>query len=463
MRHILRVNVHQKGYTLFSVQGNEYQECPLDIISAGISQNYLHVQKRLDDMLNAQAPRWHFAVANLSTSEQPVVGYGCPFAIPDDKGRIGLSFVHAIEVKPAEINKTVVCMIQFLLPSMTEKLTKNLTGLAQGTISAQEFISSLTRPLDALSERIASLATKESNPLKEIQHDCGGATAVAWLSMAGSHAGISSPWEIYETCSRTTGMVSTVSSYAGASEIYPLSSYLYQLNHDHELLESLSIVRTRRKKSNLAGTSAVRSFSSENIHSAFAQENLVPQGRCSHQGVIYPSQSSAHLTAPDSLPYDRTSPHDTLQKPSGGKMMLWLLGIILLVVIWGLRSQQKEQTEKWQALENWKSITQKEQMEKWQALENWKVKIQKIQTATSQEWEAWKAKIQKKQEETWQELETWKAKIHLRQFIPQEVILAKEQAAKPPANEQPRSNPANAIPAPANEQNNPTHAAPIKD
>lgn len=371
MRHILRANVCKKGYTLFSVQGNTYQECPLDIKSNGISQNYLNAQRRIDDMLRTQISRWHFAIANLNPPEQPVVAYGWSLPIEDDKGRSGVSFVHAVECNLSEISRVVMCIIQMLLPSVIEKMTKHLAELAQKPVSPQNFIAFLTQKFTSLYEQTANSAAKDSNPIQEIQHNCGGATAMAWLVMAVSHTNISSPWEIYDHYSNSTGLLSTLSSYSESSESYLLSSYISQLFHHSARYPSSGLLSKH-----------------EAIH-----ESLVPQV-CSKDGVIYSQPPFENFSA-------SYSKNQALLSQKISRMTNMLVGIILLLIVLGIYSWnvRLEQAEKWQELQNQQATIQKTQLEQWQELKNQQTDVTKKHTQQWQTFKNWLMAIQKMHQE----------------------------------------------------------------
>ncbi|MBN1935739.1 MAG: hypothetical protein JW934_13810 [Anaerolineae bacterium] len=128
---------------------------------------------------------------------------------------------------------------QLLSQQTIQEISKSLAGLANGSVQSGRTIEFLSDQFTKRYRRPSNFSINKSNPIKEIRHDCGGASAVAWLAMTISHLGTSSSWEIYEEYSRYTGVISTISSCIDASGVYSLSNYLYRL-----LLENLYILRT---------------------------------------------------------------------------------------------------------------------------------------------------------------------------------------------------------------------------
>ena len=250
MKHILRLNVYSKGYTLFSGEmSRQFQEFPLDIVSNNITRNYLSAQKRLDSIMQIHISRWGLCVSNTNPNENPVVAYGCLLPLEDDKGRFGISFVHAIEADdPTSTADIVACITQSLSSQSIIETNKNLDGLAKGSIQPEQAINFSVSLFQKNYRRQPKFSISTLNPIKEIQHDCGGAWAIAWLAITVSHLGISSPWEIYDGYSPNSNSIATISSYKGAFVTYSLSEYLSQLVRDHELLKNLDTWRSRNLK-----------------------------------------------------------------------------------------------------------------------------------------------------------------------------------------------------------------------
>lgn len=321
MKHTFRLNVYRKGYTLFSGKSSlQYQEFPLDVVSSEISQNYLSAQRRIDNMLKTKVSRWHFSIANLNSHYPPVVAYGCNLSVNDDKGRSGVNFVHALEGdEPLGIDGIVVGITQLLTHQTIEELTKLLTNLAQGSKTPEEVIEYLIRHFSEKYIPSSDLQRTKNNPIKKIQHDCGGASAMAWLAMTISHLGDSSPWEIYEEYSQHTGELSTVSSCVNASEVYFLSDYLYQLISDHALLENIQMLRTKPTRDRSLGSERKSPPRYPSHSKPYNQPNVLPeanfQENMQHPETYQPSNqetSPQKWARPTSYPKRQRThyPHD---------------------------------------------------------------------------------------------------------------------------------------------------------
>lgn len=248
MRHTFRLNVKGKGYTLYSENSScKYQDFPLDIQSKYISQNYLCSQRKIDALLETQTARWSICIANNNVRDDLVTAYGCLLPIPDDKGRIGISFIHAIESGNEMSVEQVVILIGCLLAQKKIGYISNLIGgVAKGNISANELIEFFTNHFRLSSNNLLSPSRSLKRfPIKEIQQDCGGATLTTWLAMATSHADSPAPWEIYEEYSHQTDTVSTISSLDSAKNIYLLSEYLHISSHT---FQNNSIETSPKKK-----------------------------------------------------------------------------------------------------------------------------------------------------------------------------------------------------------------------
>jgi hypothetical protein len=244
MRHTFRLNVHQKGYTLYSGKNlSQYQEFPLDVQSNGISKNYLSAQKRIDSLLETKISRWHFCVANNNAGKHPVTAYGCWLPIKDEMERLGISFIHAIEGdEEFKIDQVVVSITQLLLQQTIGELSELIAGVAKGTATPEHLMNVLTNHFTKKDNHLSNSNSDSprNRPIKEIQQNCGGASAATWLAMAISHLGSLPPWEIYEEYSFQTKFVSTVSSCSKATEKHLLSNYLTQIIRDPKSSESSS-------------------------------------------------------------------------------------------------------------------------------------------------------------------------------------------------------------------------------
>jgi hypothetical protein len=232
IKHIFRINVYGRGYTLYSGYAlSSYKEFPLDIQSDCISKNYLSAQKRIDTLLDTQTARWCFCSSNNYVDCRPVITYGCLLHVPDDTGRMGVSFIHGIESDEEFRGDQVVVSIAHLFSQKTiDKISLLIARVAKGTVHSGELIEFLTthfntklnyppRPLYSI------------NPIKEIRQDCGEASIITWLAMMISHSDIPAPWEIYEEYSTQDKALSILSSLPIAKDKYLLSEYICSIHY----------------------------------------------------------------------------------------------------------------------------------------------------------------------------------------------------------------------------------------
>ncbi len=245
MKHIFRLNVYQKGYTLFSGRADtQFLEHPLDVWSDNLPQNYLPAQKRIDDLLKLHHLRWHFCIANMHRGQNPVVAYGTLLPIKDEKGRRGVSYIHAIEAnEEMQVDDIVISLAKLLSLNTSNFISQALANIAQGEKKPDSFMQHISEQFLKLHSSYHQHTFIEK-PIKEIQHDCGGASIVAWLAMATSHLMISPVWEIYDMYHSEGGFFSTVSSLEDAKEKWMLSKYLHQVVYEHEILHILDTLHS---------------------------------------------------------------------------------------------------------------------------------------------------------------------------------------------------------------------------
>jgi cell division protein FtsL len=197
-----------------------------------VSQNYLSAQKRIDSLLKIQTDRWSICISNNDSEDNLVTAYGCLLSVPDDRGRIGISFIHAVESGNELSADRVIILIGRLLSQKTiGHICDLIAGVAKGDVPANDLMGFLTEHFKQNSNSVLSATRHRVSPIKEIQQDCGGASITTWLAMAASHSRSPAPWEIYEEYSSyQTGIVSTISSFSNAKDRYLLSEYLYNIN-----------------------------------------------------------------------------------------------------------------------------------------------------------------------------------------------------------------------------------------
>lgn len=243
VKHTFRVNVFGRGYILLAGEEFQYEEFPLDVQSYGISNNFLSAQRRIDRiMAKLNTPRWYFSIANLYANELPVVAYGCFLSSEDEKGRIGISFIHAVEVDSnSRLDEVMACIVRLLSQQNIDEISKLLSNLAKGLSTLDEVIRFLTNQFNSSYRRLTIQPLSKAQAINSIQHDCGGASAVAWLAMASSHFNIPVPWEIYEEYSSYSGLIITKSSYTGSLKQYLLSEYLHKAINFYELAQNQNV------------------------------------------------------------------------------------------------------------------------------------------------------------------------------------------------------------------------------
>lgn len=231
MRHTFRFNVHNKGYTLYSGSNSStYQEFHLDMPSKDISRNYLSAQNRIDSLLETQTSRWSVCIINSDANSSLVTAYGCLLPIPDSKGRIGISFIHAIESSnELTIDQVIILIARLLSSRMIGQVNDLIAGVAKGSIPANNLIKFITNHFSEDSNYVMPSSYRKISPIKQIEQDCGGASIATWLAMAVSHLDAPAPWEIYEEYSQKTGIVSAISSFIDAKETCLLSEYIYKI------------------------------------------------------------------------------------------------------------------------------------------------------------------------------------------------------------------------------------------
>jgi hypothetical protein len=244
MKHILRLNVYKKGYTLFSSQPPKYiREHSLDIPSQDIPKNYISAQMRIDNMLRTKISRLFICITNLNGKEHPVVAYGRMLPIKDDNERNGIKFIHAIEIGDnLSIDEAIICIAQ----QSIEEINDVLARLTSGDVSPENAIENITKKFSKPFRRKIPLPFTNGGPIKEIKNDC--MPIIAWLAMAISHNGVAPPWEIYEEYSQHSGLVSTISSHVDAHEVISVSDYLYQSFQYKAIADYLVNLRLQSKE-----------------------------------------------------------------------------------------------------------------------------------------------------------------------------------------------------------------------
>ncbi|HEY0072970.1 MAG TPA: hypothetical protein VGB77_02635, partial [Abditibacteriaceae bacterium] len=153
-----------------------------------------------------------------------------------DKGRVGVPFLHAIETdQTTDILQIVNLIIQALSQQSFTKICESIEAIAQGRAQPLDIFNLLRIHFDHGRCRNLNFSQYKPMPNKSIAHDCGGASAAAWLAMATSHLTIVGPWEIFDHYSPTDEFISTVSSYSKATQTLFLSEYLQAAISNYEI------------------------------------------------------------------------------------------------------------------------------------------------------------------------------------------------------------------------------------
>ncbi len=213
MRHIFRLNIAGCGYSLISGETlSGCKKCQLDVSSENIPRDFLSVQQRIDSILASRIPQWTVGSSH-SPGRPPVVGYGCFLAAKDDKERTGISFIHGIESEDP-IDHILTIITSLLGSSKVNKLTGLIAAIASGTANENELLEILMDSKIWKTKSPSNIRGK-NEVISQIKHDCGGASALAWMAIFKSHRKLREPWEIYEIRDRDSLDVSTMSTLAG--------------------------------------------------------------------------------------------------------------------------------------------------------------------------------------------------------------------------------------------------------
>lgn len=204
-RHVVRISVKGQGYKLYAGTTTEgFTEQPLDIPSKFVSAAYIKAQARLDRILATDYLPWSLTIVYDSASPRPVVAYGTFLDTPDDTGRPGLYFIHGVEVHDVRyVPACVGCVVRLLSNTGVRTRSFEIARVALGHLPVQDFLRSVCEDFDKVLVDL-DLPTLYSRlpsdlAISAIEHDCGGASAVAWLTMAVAQSAASPPWEVYDS------------------------------------------------------------------------------------------------------------------------------------------------------------------------------------------------------------------------------------------------------------------------
>jgi hypothetical protein len=219
-RHTLRINVKGKGYVLYT--GDPYsgfEEQPLDVQSHEVSSAYLSLQNRLDQVLQSRRLTWSMSFGRDVGHGNVLVAYGCFVDEADEYGKVGLFFLHALDLAdPNLLSKCIESVVLLLSNPGIRGIGDAIGNIAARAGDVNEFLRALSQRVERL---ISTSMTQDNRPgadgkavrIGRIEHDCAGAAPLAWLAMAYSHAGTAAPWEVYEVVG-VNGNIQTISTDA---------------------------------------------------------------------------------------------------------------------------------------------------------------------------------------------------------------------------------------------------------
>lgn len=203
MRHVLRLNVAEQGYSLYSADRRGLRAEPLDIASETVPRDYLGAQRRLDAFFASSEGPWSMTFRSMDDGGC-VVAYGCKIADVDQRGRRGLVLVHAILLEsPRELTACVLGLLTLLSPTRVGLVTQAIADVAQGRLGVQKVLEWLIQEVDLCVSQARALPSTGSTrgEISEIVHDCAGAAPLAWLAFASQQSTARHPWEVYDALS----------------------------------------------------------------------------------------------------------------------------------------------------------------------------------------------------------------------------------------------------------------------
>lgn len=223
MHQLIRTTVAPQGYTLFSVVDQRVAEEPLDVPSSNVPHVYLQVQHRVDAFTELTGRSWCMAMAYDGPTQTAAVGFGSLFRLADDRGRTGITYLHAVVLtRPTLIPAVVLGVIRFLNPTVIDQLLESVGQVAQQQVGADDFVAWAAEhlragiPPEAPPSRPFAGAGSRIN---EVVHDCGGASAVAWLTLAGNLSGDGESWEVFDEYRRAGEAFATRATWPGRTAL----------------------------------------------------------------------------------------------------------------------------------------------------------------------------------------------------------------------------------------------------
>ncbi len=230
--HILRVNVYGKGFTLYA--GNPsigFKIQNLNIKSDVISNGYLKLQKRIDNILDSKLTLWTLSFRQDSPDEKPIIGYGIFVEnAKDDKGRsTGLYFIHAIEIDSSKYLFSSVEKVITFLSSKETSISSQIADVAIGKKDINEFLEEITKGCETIPDKFHEIGKNIlPSKLKGIEHDYLGSNVFAWLMMAYNLNNSTKSWEVCDVYDRNKN-ITTININDISGEIVCASEFIYRL------------------------------------------------------------------------------------------------------------------------------------------------------------------------------------------------------------------------------------------
>ncbi|HET9228750.1 MAG TPA: hypothetical protein VFR31_18870 [Thermoanaerobaculia bacterium] len=212
MLQILRVNVAGHGYTLYSVDAGRVEF--LGGETPPTAEGFEAIANRLDDFLERHGGS--SMSFRRSARGQLTFGYACRLDASDEYGRRGLTFLHTmIFDDPALLPSCALTALASLSGPGIDDLTQVAEKLARGAQQPAELLPVLARSFEEGRRFDPSELKPADPPAGTIVHDCGGAAALAWSTLAMQQAHANPPWEVFDTGSASGGTMTRVEPSRG--------------------------------------------------------------------------------------------------------------------------------------------------------------------------------------------------------------------------------------------------------
>jgi hypothetical protein len=223
-QHILRIYIYDKGYALYSgTLDRGFRRQNLDVASDYVSSSYIQAQNRLDEILETRKVTWSMSFCNDAIKRNPIVAYGTLRDIPDSHGLSSIFFIHAIELyRSVDLYLCVKNLIRVLSNEGVIQLTKSIRDVAIGECgpdSLLKFASQRVEDMMLTNKGDITLPQVRKSVISSIEHDCAGASALAWLAMAFLHNSAEPPWEVFDLAGVSGGIKTGSTKYLNANSV----------------------------------------------------------------------------------------------------------------------------------------------------------------------------------------------------------------------------------------------------